>query len=75
MKIIHIINSLEKGGAEGNLYRLCQFQKKKYKNKYFSYFLSLERTIILRTPHHSVQCELNLYNMQKEYFYYGVVIT
>lgn len=33
MKIIHIISSLEKGGAEGNLYRLCQFQKKKYKNK------------------------------------------
>ena len=33
MKIIHIINSLKKGGAEGNLYRLYKFQKKKYKNK------------------------------------------
>ncbi len=33
MKILHIINSLKKGGAEGNLYRLCKFQKKKYKNK------------------------------------------
>mgnify|MGYP006104168345 CR=1 FL=1 len=33
MKIIHIINSLKKGGAEGNLFRLCKFQKKKYKNK------------------------------------------
>ena len=33
MKIIHIINSLNKGGAEGNLYRLTKFQKKKYKNK------------------------------------------
>ena len=33
MKIIHIINSLKKGGAEGNLFRLCEFQKKKYKNK------------------------------------------
>ena len=33
MKIIHIINSLRKGGAEGNLYRLCEFQKNKYKNK------------------------------------------
>lgn len=33
MKIIHIINSLKKGGAEGNLYRLCKFQKKKYKHK------------------------------------------
>ena len=33
MKIIHIINSLKKGGAEGNLYRLCKFHKKKYKNK------------------------------------------
>ena len=33
MKIVHIINSLKKGGAEGNLYRLCKFQKKKYKNK------------------------------------------
>ncbi len=31
MKILHIINSLKKGGAEGNLYRLCKFQKKKYK--------------------------------------------
>ncbi|MDB2382053.1 glycosyltransferase [Candidatus Pelagibacter bacterium] len=31
MKIIHIINSLKKGGAEGNLYRLCKFHKKKYK--------------------------------------------
>ena len=33
MKITHIINSLKKGGAEGNLYRLCKFHKKKYKNK------------------------------------------
>tara|TARA_B100001063_G_scaffold247203_1_gene291242 strand:+ start:874 stop:2019 length:1146 start_codon:yes stop_codon:yes gene_type:complete len=33
MKILHIINSLKKGGAEGNLYRLCVAQKKKYKNK------------------------------------------
>ncbi len=33
MRVIHIINSLEKGGAEGNLYRLCTLQKKKYKNK------------------------------------------
>ena len=33
MKIIHIINSLKKGGAEGNLHRLCKFHKKKYKNK------------------------------------------
>ena len=33
MKIIHIINSLKKGGAEGNLYRLSKFQKKKYKKK------------------------------------------
>lgn len=33
MKIIHIINSLKKGGAEGNLFRLCEFHKKKYKNK------------------------------------------
>ena len=33
MKIVHIINSLKKGGAEGNLYRLCRHQKKKYKNK------------------------------------------
>ena len=31
MKITHIINSLKKGGAEGNLYRLCKFHKKKYK--------------------------------------------
>lgn len=33
MKVLHIINSLKKGGAEGNLYRLCNIQKKKYKNK------------------------------------------
>ncbi len=33
MKIIHIINSLKKGGAEGNLFRLCKFQKKKFKKK------------------------------------------
>ncbi len=33
MKIVHIINSLKKGGAEGNLYRLCKFQKNKYKKK------------------------------------------
>mgnify|MGYP003706679045 FL=1 len=33
MKIIHIVNSLKKGGAEGNLYRLCKFHKKKYKDK------------------------------------------
>jgi len=33
MKIIHIINSLNRGGAEGNLYRLSKFQKKNYKNK------------------------------------------
>ena len=33
MKILHVINSLKKGGAEGNLYRLTKFHKKKYKNK------------------------------------------
>ncbi len=33
MKILHLINSLKKGGAEGNLYRLCESQKKKYGNK------------------------------------------
>ena len=33
MKILHIINSLKKGGAEGNLYRLCNSHKEKYKNK------------------------------------------
>ncbi len=33
MKIIHIINSLKKGGAEGNLHRLCKFHKEKYKSK------------------------------------------
>jgi len=33
MKILHIINSLKKGGAEGNLYRLCKFHKKKFNNK------------------------------------------
>ena len=33
MKVLHIVNSLKKGGAEGNLYRLCKLQKKKYKNK------------------------------------------
>ena len=33
MKVLHIINSLKKGGAEGNLYRLCKFQKKKFKHK------------------------------------------
>lgn len=33
MKILHIINSLKKGGAEGNLFRLCKFHKKKYNTK------------------------------------------
>ena len=33
MKILHLINSLKKGGAEGNLYRLCKFHKKKYGSK------------------------------------------
>ena len=33
MKVLHIINSLKKGGAEGNLYRLCDSHKKKYKNR------------------------------------------
>ena len=33
MKILHIINSLNKGGAEGNLFRLCKFHKQKYKKK------------------------------------------
>ena len=33
MKVLHIINSLKKGGAEGNLYRLCKFHKKKYNSK------------------------------------------
>ena len=33
MKVLHIINSLKKGGAEGNLYRLCVAQKKKYQSK------------------------------------------
>lgn len=32
MRVLHIINSLKKGGAEGNLFRLCEFQKKKYRH-------------------------------------------
>ena len=41
MKIIHIINSLKKGGAEGNLYRLCKFHKQKYKNNIEIIIISL----------------------------------
>lgn len=33
MRVLHIINSLNKGGAEGNLYKICKAHKKKYKNK------------------------------------------
>ena len=33
MKILHIINTLRKGGAEGNLYRLCKSHKEEFKNK------------------------------------------
>jgi len=33
MNVLHIINSLKKGGAEGNLYRLCKLHKKNYKQK------------------------------------------
>jgi len=33
MNILHIINSLRKGGAEGNLYRLCKLHRKNYKQK------------------------------------------
>ena len=33
MNILHIINSLNKGGAEGNLYRLCKIHKEKYKHR------------------------------------------
>lgn len=33
MKIVHIINSLRKGGAEGNLYRLCKMHKENYKKQ------------------------------------------
>ena len=33
MNVLHIINSLKKGGAEGNLYRLCKLYKKNYKQK------------------------------------------
>ncbi len=44
MKIIHIINSLKKGGAEGNLYRLCKFYKKKYKKKIDITIITLIKT-------------------------------
>ena len=57
MKIIHIINSLEKGGAEGNLYRLCQFQKKKYKNK-------IDITIISLINHGYYEVELKKQNIK-----------
>lgn len=33
MNVLHIINSLKKGGAEGNLYCLCKSHKKNYKQK------------------------------------------
>lgn len=51
MKIVHIINSLNKGGAEGNLYRLCKFQKKKYKNK-------IDITILTLIDHGFYESEL-----------------
>ena len=37
MKILHIINSLKKGGAEGNLFRLCISKKKVKKNSNINY--------------------------------------
>lgn len=52
MKIIHIINSLKKGGAEGNLYRLCEFHKKKYNNK-------IDITIITLIDNGFYEFELN----------------
>jgi glycosyltransferase involved in cell wall biosynthesis len=52
MKIIHIVNSLKKGGAEGNLYRLCKFHKKKYKN-------NIDITIITLIDHGFYEAELN----------------
>ena len=44
MKIIHIINSLNKGGAEGNLYRLCKFHKKKFKKNISITIITLIRS-------------------------------
>ena len=52
MKIIHIVNSLKKGGAEGNLYRLCKFHKKKYKN-------NIDITIITLIDYGFYEAELN----------------
>ena len=40
MKVLHIINSLNKGGAETNLYRLLKYDKKDVNKKIF-YVLSI----------------------------------
>ena len=52
MKIVHIINSLKKGGAEGNLYRLCKLNKIEYKNK-------IDITIITLIDRGFYEAELN----------------
>jgi len=73
MKILHIINSLNKGGAEGNLFRLCSYQKKKYKNKIKIIIITLLGGGFYETELKKIGVNIVSLNLEKNYNIYDFI--
>ena len=73
MKIMHVINSLNKGGAEGNLYRLCKFHKQKYKNNIDISILTLISNGFYETELKKLGIKIFSLNLSKHYMFFKFI--
>ena len=73
MKILHVINSLNKGGAEGNLYRLCKSHKQKYKNNIDISILTLISNGFYETELKKLGIKIFSLNLSKHYMFFKFI--
>ncbi len=73
MKILHVINSLNKGGAEGNLYRLCKSNKQKYKNNIDISILTLISNGFYETELKKLGIKIFSLNLSKHYMFFKFI--
>ncbi len=70
---MHVINSLNKGGAEGNLYRLCKFHKQKYKNNIDISILTLISNGFYETELKKLGIKIFSLNLSKHYMFFKFI--
>ena len=70
---MHVINSLNKGGAEGNLYRLCKFHKQKYKNNIDISILTLISNGFYETELKKLGINIFSLNLSRYYMFFKFI--